>query len=85
METGIHTGRQWGAPPAYGGTTCWYPSSGLREWNSGMLFVIESHGWGWSVSSHGEMAYSFGFNLAGVSNRNYDNRSRGFPVRCIRE
>ena len=68
--------------------TDFYPASGYRASGSGGLHNVGAGGYAWSSSpSSASSVYGsgLGFDGSGVGPENGDNRSNGFPVRCVQE
>ena len=64
------------------------PASGYRTSYSGDLGNVGTSGIAWSSSpSSASSVYGsgLGFDGSGVGPENGDNRSNGFPVRCVQE
>ena len=66
--------------------TDFYPASGCRASYSGSVGNVGSYGFTWSSSPHsasGVLGTLLGFFSSVVSPEDYNDRSRGFPVRCV--
>ena len=73
---------------ADGTTAAWYPAVGCRDSSGGALNSVGSVGSYWSASpypSNSRSAYYLRFLNGNVYPANYDNRSRGYSVRCVKE
>ena len=73
------------------GTTAWYPITGILQNISGSFYVPDQYGYYWSSSyplgSSNCYYYSFFVTGSGADVRftNYNDRSYGYPVRCVKE
>ena len=79
-------GRHWTL--ADGTTAAWYPAVGYRFNDSGALYNVGSNGYYWSASpypSYSNYAYYLHFSTGNVYPANYNSRSHGYSVRCVRE
>ena len=69
------------------GAMIWYPASGARYCDNGVLLYLGAIGLYWSVTSNGQVAYHLSFdnviNVAYPSND--DERAYGQSVRCVKE
>ena len=74
---GVSSGRLY----SNGGVSSWYPASGYRNSGSGAVNGVGYDGYYWSATS-GRYLY---FNSGYVNPANSNNRSYGFPVRCVQE
>ena len=65
----------------------WYPASGFRNINNGLLYRVGDNGRYWSVTPNAAgIAYSLYFYDNGsVSPANSDDRALGLSVRCLQE
>ncbi len=67
-------------------STTWYPASGYRSSNGGVLYNVGISGYYWSVTPDGDYAYSLCFVSGGnVDPASYGSRAYGFSVRCLQE
>ena len=68
-------------------STIWYPASGLRKCNDGILHKLGSYGDYWSASPRpDDLLYELDFNDRGYINPSgYYYRAGGLSVRCIKE
>ena len=68
-------------------STIWYPASGLRYCNDGILRKLGSYGDYWSASPRpNDLLYELGFNDKGYINpSSYYYRAGGLSVRCLKE
>ena len=68
-------------------STIWYPASGLRKCNDGILHKLGSYGDYWSASPRpNDLLYELGFNDKGYINpSSYYYRAGGLSVRCLKE
>ena len=68
-------------------STIWYPASGLRKCNDGILRKLGSYGDYWSASPRpNDLLYELGFNDKGYINpSSYYYRAGGLSVRCLKE
>ena len=66
---------------SYGGVSSWYPASGNRESSSDAINSVGSGGYYWSASGRSLRFFS----PHDVNPAYSNNRSCGFPVRCIQE
>ena len=63
------------------------PAAGLRNNNSGQFANTSTNGYYWSSSPNyggNRNAGNLNFNASNVNPLNNNNRSNGFPVRCVR-
>ena len=79
------------SPTFIKGPTAWYPASGCRDINVGILSNVGSAGLYWSASPYSNGSYS-AYNLyflyngyVSPSDYSYYYRAYGFSVRCIQE
>ena len=79
---GMNFSRKFGSA-----STIWYPASGLRYCNDGILRKLGSYGDYWSASPRpNDMLYELGFNDRGYINPSgYYYRAGGLSVRCLKE
>ena len=65
-------------------STIWYPASGYRDNDDGVLDLVGNCGYCWSASPGGNDAYRLYFFSKGyVFPSNSRSRAYGFPVRCL--
>lgn len=69
------------------GTTTWYPASGWRSPNSGLMLNPGTDGAYWTATYTGFQSYLLFFTptVTDPDNIGYTYRARGYPVRCVRE
>lgn len=61
------------------------PASGNRNNSNGGLNNVGSNGYYWSASPNSATnGYNLNFNSTNVNPSNNNNRTNGFPVRCVR-
>lgn len=62
----------------------WYPASGFRYYDDGVLYNVGYYGYYWSVTPYGNYSYRLYFNYDGnVNPTSSSNRADGFSVRCV--
>ncbi|WP_455592573.1 hypothetical protein [Bacteroides sp.] len=80
-------GRGWGR--GFIISNCFaFPASGLRDYPSGVFWGVGIRGYSWSSSSTGIGSRNSGNLNTGDTNvnpLNNNNRTYGFPVRCVQE
>ncbi|MEG0602528.1 MAG: hypothetical protein RR499_05725, partial [Mucinivorans sp.] len=66
-------------------TTLFFPASGFRSGSDGSFGNVSSHGYYWSSTiNNSSNSYNLQFNQSnGAIPQNNNNRSNGFPVRCV--
>ena len=67
-------------------STIWYPASGYRYYDDGILSHVGFYGFYWSASPNRDFVYSLVFNVNGSVYPSYSiNRAYGYSVRCLQE
>ncbi|MEF9949594.1 MAG: hypothetical protein RR752_00260, partial [Mucinivorans sp.] len=65
-------------------TTLFFPASGYRNYNTGSVDYATTNGYYWSSSVYNaDNGRNLNFNSSNVNPENNNNRSNGFPVRCV--
>ena len=63
----------------------WYPASGFRHYNGGVLHIVGSGGYCWSASGNNVNSMSLVYRTNNVHPSLIYHRAYGFPVRCVQE
>jgi hypothetical protein len=61
-----------------------FPASGNRNNSTGALNNLGMNGYAWSSSAAAANGRNLNFNGTTVNPANSNNRSNGFPVRCVK-